>query len=51
MAKKGGEVAWNVKLNPGCGVRLCLEYEATFPGGEAVVSVSMPAPEQMGFYA
>ena len=38
-AKKGGEVAWNVKLNPGQGVKLALEYEATFPGGETVVGV------------
>ncbi|KAK0112633.1 hypothetical protein ONS95_014372 [Cadophora gregata] len=37
--KKGGEVVWNVKLNPGQGVRLVLEYEATFPGGERVVGV------------
>ena len=33
-AKKGGEVAWNVKLNPGCGVKLELEYECVFPAGE-----------------
>lgn len=39
-AKKGGEINWNVNLNPGHGVKLVLEYEATFPGGEAVVSVS-----------
>jgi uncharacterized protein (TIGR02231 family) len=38
-AKKGGEVAWNVTLNPGQGVKLVLEYEATFPGGESVVGV------------
>jgi ubiquitin-protein ligase len=38
-AKKAGEIAWNVKLNPGCGVKLVLEYEATFPGGECVVGV------------
>lgn len=38
-AKKGGEVSWNVKLNPGQGVKLVLEYEATFPGGETVVGV------------
>lgn len=37
MAKKGGEVAWNVKLMPGCGVKLALEYELTFPGGEGVI--------------
>jgi hypothetical protein len=39
IAKKLGEVAWNVRLNPGCGVKLVLEYEATFPGGEMVVGV------------
>jgi hypothetical protein len=38
-AKKGGEVTWNVKLNPGQGVKLVLDYEATFPGGETVVAV------------
>ena len=38
-AKKAGEVAWNVRLNPGCGVKLVLEYEATFPGGEYVVGI------------
>jgi ribosomal protein L12E/L44/L45/RPP1/RPP2 len=39
-AKKNGEVAWNVKLNPGSGVKLVLEYEACFPGGEMVVNGS-----------
>jgi hypothetical protein len=39
VAKKGGEVAWNVKLMPGCGVKLALEYELSFPGGEGVVGV------------
>ncbi|KAI9051725.1 hypothetical protein LZ554_004765 [Drepanopeziza brunnea f. sp. 'monogermtubi'] len=38
--QKGGEVNWVVKLNPGQGVKLLLEYEATFPAGEAVVGVS-----------
>jgi hypothetical protein len=38
-AEKGGKVSWNVKLNPGQGVRLVLEYEATFPAGESVVGV------------
>jgi uncharacterized protein (TIGR02231 family) len=38
-AKKGGEVTWNVKLNPGQGVKLVLEYEASFPAGETVVGV------------
>ncbi|RDW69324.1 hypothetical protein BP6252_08344 [Coleophoma cylindrospora] len=35
-AKKNGEVAWNVKLNPGQGVKLVLEYEASFPAGESI---------------
>ncbi|KAE8441993.1 hypothetical protein EG329_004119 [Mollisiaceae sp. DMI_Dod_QoI] len=39
-AKKGGEVTWNVKLNPGQGVKLMLEYEASFPGGETVISLN-----------
>lgn len=38
VLKKGGEVCWNLKLNPGYGVRLALEYEAKFPGSEKVVS-------------
>jgi len=38
-AKKGGEVAWNVKLNAGQGVKLVLEYETAFPSGESVVGV------------
>jgi len=38
MVKKGGEVAWDVKLMPGCAVKLTLEYEMSFPGGEAVVN-------------
>jgi hypothetical protein len=39
--KKGGEVSWNVKLNPGQGVKLVLEYEASFPAGETVVGVQV----------
>ena len=38
--KKGGEVTWNVHLNPGQGVKLVLEYEATFPAGESVTGVT-----------
>jgi uncharacterized protein (TIGR02231 family) len=38
MVKKNGEVTWNIKLDAGCGVRLCLEYEVLFPAGEAVVN-------------
>lgn len=38
-AKKGGEVAWNVKLNAGQGVKLVLEYETAFPSGESVVGI------------
>ncbi|KAI4179384.1 MAG: hypothetical protein LQ348_005406 [Seirophora lacunosa] len=37
--KKEGEVEWDVKLNPGQGVKLELEYEARFPGGEGIVGV------------
>ena len=37
--KKGGEVSWDVKVMPGQGVRLVLEYETRFPGSEGVVSV------------
>ena len=39
LAKKGGEIAWNVRLNPGCSVKLVLEYEATFPGGESMIGI------------
>jgi len=39
--KKGGEIAWNVKLNPGQGVKLVLEYEASFPAGETVIGVQV----------
>ncbi|KAL9120676.1 MAG: hypothetical protein Q9187_002768 [Circinaria calcarea] len=35
--KKAGEVEWNVKLNPGKGVRLLLEYDTRFPSTETVV--------------
>ena len=35
---KGGEVSWAVKLNPGCAVKLLLEYEMAFPGGESVIN-------------
>ncbi|KAL9027673.1 MAG: hypothetical protein Q9196_003838 [Gyalolechia fulgens] len=37
--KKEGEIEWDVKLHPGQGVKLELEYEARFPGGEGVVGV------------
>lgn len=37
--KKEGEIEWDVKLNPGQGVKLELEYEARFPGGEGIVGV------------
>ncbi|OBT62517.1 hypothetical protein VE03_07976 [Pseudogymnoascus sp. 23342-1-I1] len=37
-AKKGGEINFNVKINPGRGCKLILEYEATYPGGETVIS-------------
>lgn len=35
--KKAGEVCWNVKIEPGRGVKLVLEYEARFPSTEMVV--------------
>lgn len=38
--KKGGEIRWNVKLNPGQGVRLVLEYEARFPSSDSIVGLS-----------
>ncbi|KAL8940093.1 MAG: hypothetical protein Q9216_003002 [Gyalolechia sp. 2 TL-2023] len=37
--KKEGEIEWDVRLNPGQGVKLELEYEARFPGGEGIVGV------------
>ena len=37
--KKQGQVEWDVKLNPGQGVKLELEYEARFPGGDGIVGV------------
>lgn len=37
--KKGGEIRWNVKLNPGQGVRLVLEYEARFPSSDRIVGL------------
>ena len=36
--KKDGQIEWDVKLNPGQGVKLELEYETRFPGGENIVS-------------
>lgn len=37
--KKGGEISWNVKLNPGHRVRLVLEYEARFPSSDSIVGL------------
>ena len=37
--KKGGEICWDVKIDPGRGAKLVLEYEARFPNHEVVVSV------------
>lgn len=34
--RRNGEVIWKVKLNPGMGVRLGLEYEARLPAGEGI---------------
>jgi hypothetical protein len=40
LAKKDGEVNWNVKINPLKGCKLVLEYEATYPGGEMVSGIN-----------
>ena len=37
--KKQGEIEWDVKLNPGQGVKLELEYEARFPSGSGIMAV------------
>lgn len=37
--KKGGEIEWDVKLNPGQGVTLTLEYSASFPSGTGITGV------------
>lgn len=37
--KKGGEVAWEVKIEPGRGAKLVLQYEAKHPNSEVVVGV------------
>ncbi|KAL8778220.1 MAG: hypothetical protein Q9194_002124 [Teloschistes cf. exilis] len=37
--KKEGEIEWDIKLKPGQGVKLELEYEARFPSGLGVVGV------------
>ena len=39
VAKKGGEVSYSVKINPGKGCKISLQYEVLYPGGEFVVSV------------
>lgn len=38
--KKGGEIRWNVKLNPGQSVRLVTEYETKFPSSDRIVGLS-----------
>lgn len=38
-AKKGGEINWNVKINPLKSCKLVLEYEAAYPGGETVIAL------------
>ena len=37
--KKAGEVCWDIKLEPGRGVSLVLEYETKFPSGEMVTNI------------
>lgn len=39
VLKKRGEVCWDVKIEPGRGVKLVLEYEARFPSTEMVMGV------------
>lgn len=39
IMKKGGEVCWDLKLEPSRAVKLVLEYEARFPSSEMVVGV------------
>lgn len=36
--KKGGEICWDVKIEPGRAVRLMLEYEAKCPNNDVVVN-------------
>lgn len=55
--RKGGEIRWNLKLNPGHGVRLVLEYEARFPSSDSIVGLGRQYFEGMrdgmierGFY-
>lgn len=37
--RKGGEVAWEIKIEAGRGAKLVLEYEAKFPSSEMIVGV------------
>lgn len=37
VLRKGGEVAWEVKIDPRKGAKLVLEYEAKFPSSEMIV--------------
>ena len=37
--RRNGEVVWKVKLNPGMGVRLGLEYDAKVPAGEGIAGL------------
>ena len=37
--KKGGEVCWDFKIEPGRGIRLMLEYETRFPSSDVLVCV------------
>ena len=39
ILRKGGEVAWEIKIEPGRGAKLVLEYEAKFPSSEMIVGV------------
>ncbi|KAI5805574.1 hypothetical protein DFH27DRAFT_551782 [Peziza echinospora] len=37
--RRNGEVVWKVKLNPGMGVRLGLEYECRVPAGDVIIGL------------
>ena len=53
MMKKSGFVRWDVKLEPGRGVELVLEYEVRFPTAEVLVGVDdePEEPEALGLFA
>lgn len=44
ILKKGGEMCWDLRLEPSRAVKLVLEYEARFPSTEMVAEVWREAP-------